>query len=110
VDALLMAAVQHGDTWARVVRSIATLAAVPTLAPDAGAAMLELQPSEWEILAYVDGARDLRAIAAAAGVTSLEVAEAIASLSASGVVRLEGPAPAARAESADVAPRGGWSS
>jgi hypothetical protein len=110
VDALLMAAVQHGDTWARAVRSIATLAAVPTLAPDAGAAMLELQPSEWEILAHVDGVRDLRGIAAAAGVASIEVAEAVASLCASGVVRLEGGAPARAAAVGDVAPQGGWSS
>ena len=114
VDALLMAVVQNGDAWARVVRSIATLTAVPTLAPDAGAAMLELQPSEWEILAYVDGGRDLRAIAATAGVTCLEAAEAIAALCAAGIVRLPG-APSASTSAADasfddVALRGGWSS
>ena len=68
-ESLLMEAARRIDEWSRIEAKVPHLGVVPRFA-DAGRArhgMLDLLPFEWEVLAAVDGARDLRAIADSAG-------------------------------------------
>jgi hypothetical protein len=108
VDSLLMAIARHADAWEAIGSRVAGLAVVPAFAHDAaGGAPLDLLPEEWEVLAWVDGMRDLRAIAAESGVSSIDVARAIATLADGGVVRLPGCTPAGEHAYGDVAERVG---
>jgi hypothetical protein len=107
VEALLMAVFRHADAWESVGTRVASLAVVPAFAHDPAGAPLDLQPEEWEVLAWVDGMRDLRAIAAESGVPSLDVARAIASLADRAVVRLPGCTPVGEHAYGDVAERVG---
>jgi Flp pilus assembly protein TadD len=64
---------------------------VPRLPPpDAPAGgKLDLVPLEWEVLAAVDGERDLRALADTLGRTEFDVARTVYALAAAGVVVLD---------------------
>jgi tetratricopeptide (TPR) repeat protein len=52
---------------------------------------LDLLPFEWEVLAAVDGERDLHALASALGRSEFDVARTIYALSAAGVIVLDNP-------------------
>ncbi len=91
VDSLLMEGARRIDEWARLESRIPSEESVPVLAAsedDAGAP-LELRPDEWEVLAEIDGERDLRQIAAALGRSSFDVARIVYGLVSTGVVRVE---------------------
>jgi len=65
---------------------------VPRLADaDSQHGMLDLTPFEWEVIATVDGTRDLRAIAEVLGRAEFEIARTIFGLTSTGVVVLEDP-------------------
>ena len=57
-----------------------------------GSAPLDLIPFEWEVLAAVDGERDLHALAEVLGRSEFEVARTVYGLTAAGVVVLGDPA------------------
>lgn len=101
-EALLMEGARRIDEWSRIERQITHLGVVPGLVPDddrpEGA--LDLLPGEWEVLARIDGTRDLRAIAGELGRSEFDVAKVVFGLYSSGVVRLHDP----RAASPDAAP------
>jgi tetratricopeptide (TPR) repeat protein len=61
---------------------------VPRLPPADAAAgeRLDLTPLEWEVLAAVDGERDLHALAAALGRSEFDVARTVYTLTAAGVI------------------------
>lgn len=101
-EALLMEAARRIDEWSRIERQIAHLGVVPSLTPDDDRpeAALDLLPDEWEVLAQIDGARDLRAIAGMLGRSEFEVAKVVFGLYSSAVVRLHDP----KAASPDAAP------
>src|SRR5207237_1158706 len=65
-EALLMEGARRIDEWSRIEGRIPHLGVVPTLAAPAAGEQgeLDLLPPEWEMLAMVDGQRDLRTIAA----------------------------------------------
>src|SRR5256884_253063 len=65
-EALLMEGARRIDEWSRIESRIPHLGVVPMLAPpqEGGEGELDLLPPEWEMLAMIDGARDVRAIAA----------------------------------------------
>jgi hypothetical protein len=82
------------DEWSRIGSKVSHLGLVPRLPEQNGAAAapLDLVPFEWEVLAAVDGERDLRALAEVLGRSEFEVARTVYSLTAAGVVALGDPA------------------
>ncbi len=96
-EKILMEGARRIDEWSRIETQVPHLGVVPLLAPlDAAGppAGLDLLPGEWEVLAEVDGARDLRQIAAALRVAEFEVARTVFGLATTGVVVLHDPSAA----------------
>jgi tetratricopeptide (TPR) repeat protein len=92
-EALLMEAARRIDEWSRIESKIPHLGVVPRLiAPDnADAGPMDLRPAEWEVLAAVDGERDVRALAAAVRRSEFDVARTLFGLATGGVVALDDP-------------------
>lgn len=104
-EALLMEGARRIDEWSRIERRIPHLGMVPELALDqsGGEGALDLLPPEWEVLVAIDGARDLRAIAATLGRSEFETAKTVFGLESAAVVVLrETPASAASTPGAGV--------
>src|SRR5881296_112046 len=74
-------------------RRIPHLGVVPMLAPpqEASEGELDLLPPEWEMLAMINGARDVRAIASELGRSDFEVAKTLFGLESAGVIVLADP-------------------
>jgi hypothetical protein len=97
-EALLMEGARRIDEWSRISDRVPTLLAIPrltTLQNDTHAPMLDLLPSEWEVLTMIDGALDLHAIAAKLARTEFDTAKVVYGLVSTGVVELTVPASAA---------------
>lgn len=92
-EALLMEAARRIDEWSRIEARIPHLGVVPRLVPpDAGGTTrLDLLPAEWQVLAAVDGQRDVRAVAAVLARSEFDVARTLFGLASAGVVVLEEP-------------------
>jgi tetratricopeptide (TPR) repeat protein len=92
-EALLMEGARRIDEWSRIEGRIPHLGVVPTLAPpqESGEGELDLLPPEWEMLAMIDGARDVRAIASELGRSDFEVAKTLFGLESAGVIVLSDP-------------------
>ncbi|HEX2249394.1 MAG TPA: DUF4388 domain-containing protein [Gemmatimonadales bacterium] len=90
-EGLLMESARRLDEWSRIEHKVPHLRVVPRLPPpDAPATgKLDLAPLEWEVLAAVDGHRDLHALADTLGRSEFDIARTIYSLAAAGVVVLE---------------------
>ncbi|HEU5170555.1 MAG TPA: DUF4388 domain-containing protein, partial [Gemmatimonadales bacterium] len=91
-EALLMEAARRMDEWSRIEDKVPHLRVVPRLPPEDSSISdrLELVPFEWEVLAAVDGQRDLHALAAALGRTEFDIARTVYALSTAGVIVLDG--------------------
>ena len=91
--ALLMEAARRIDEWSRIESMVPHLGVVPRLvAPDGvEAAPMDLLPNEWEVLAAVDGARDVRVLANAVGRSDFDVARTLYGLASAGIVLIEDP-------------------
>jgi hypothetical protein len=95
-EGLLMESARRLDEWSRIESTVPHLHVVPRLPPPDSAATgkLDLVPFEWEVLAAVDGQRDLHALADTLGRSEFDVARTIYALAAAGVVVLDmGSAP-----------------
>jgi hypothetical protein len=92
--ALLMEAARRHDEWSKIAAKVPHLRVVPKLPPPDSAATgrLDLLPFEWEVLAAVDGERDLHTLANVLGRSEFDVARTIYALSAAGVVVVDNPA------------------
>ena len=90
-EGLLMEAARRSDEWSRIEAKVPHLRVVPRLPPADAAAgdRLDLTPLEWEVLAAVDGERDLHALAAELGRSEFDVARTVYTLSAAGVIVLD---------------------
>lgn len=88
VESLLMEGARRIDEWSRLESKIPSLDVVPSLTPAEAAdgKPLELHPEEWEVLAELDGERDLRQIAASLGRSSFDVAKIVYGLITTGLV------------------------
>ena len=99
--ALLMEGARRIDEWSRIERNIPHLGMIPALAPPletAGEGSVDLLPQEWEVLAAIDGARDIRSIAQFLGRSEFETAKTIFGFESGGIVMLrEGAHPDASA-------------
>lgn len=93
-EALLMEAARRMDEWSRIGSKVSHLRLVPRLPPpeEHGSDPLDLVPFEWEVLAAVDGSRDLHALAEMLGRSEFEVARTVYGLTNAGVVVLDDPA------------------
>ncbi len=99
-EALLMEAARRMDEWSRIEDKVPHLRVVPRLPPSDSKAdeRLELAPLEWEMLAAIDGERDLHALAAALGRSEFDIARTAYALSSAGVIVLDSAAPAVGSE------------
>lgn len=105
---LLMEGARRVDEWTTLEDKVPGPDVVPSLlSPETGRApsVLDLRPEEWEVLAEIDGQKDLRALATALGRSEFDLAKTIFGLVNTGVVEvLAAPrsataAPSAREES-----------
>lgn len=85
-----MEAARRIDEWSRIEGKVAHLGVIPVLAPvaDDHPGFLDLRPREWEVLAEIDGARDLRAIATTLARSEFDVARVTYGLLSTGIVEL----------------------
>jgi tetratricopeptide (TPR) repeat protein len=92
-EAVLMEGARRIDEWSRIEGRIPHLGVVPMLAPPQGGTEgeLDLLPPEWEMLAMIDGTRDVRGIAAELGRSDFEVAKTLFGLESAGVIVLADP-------------------
>jgi tetratricopeptide (TPR) repeat protein len=89
-ESLLMEAARRIDEWSRIEGKVAHLGVVPVLAAvaDDHPGFLDLRPREWEVLAEIDGTRDLRAIATLLAQSEFDVARVAYGLLSTGIVEL----------------------
>ena len=97
-EALLMEGARRIDEWARIENRIPHLGVLPAYAPttEGGDGDLDLLPPEWEVLALIDGDRDLRAIAATLGRSDFDIAKTLFGLESAGLIVLIDPGTAHR--------------
>lgn len=93
-EALLMEAARRMDEWSRIEAKVPHLRVVPRLPPPDTPAngRLDLVPFEWEVLAAVDGQRDIHALAFVLDRSEFDVARTVHALSAAGVIVLDNAA------------------
>jgi Tfp pilus assembly protein PilF len=89
-ESLLMEGARRIDEWSRIEGKVPHLGVVPALAAvdDSHAALLDLLPDEWQVLAEIDGERDLRAIATNLARSDFDVARVVFGLLSTGIVEL----------------------
>jgi hypothetical protein len=99
-EGLLMEAARRMDEWSRIEDKVPHLRVIPRLPPTDTTAngRLELAPLEWEMLAAIDGQRDLHALAAALGRSEFDIARTAYALSSAGVIVLDSAAPSTASE------------
>jgi hypothetical protein len=92
-EAVLMEGARRIDEWSRIERHVPHLGVVPNLAAlgEAVHGALDLLPAEWEVLAQIDGQRDLRELAASLGRSEFELAKTVFGLLTSGVITIQDP-------------------
>lgn len=88
VESLLMEGARRIDEWARLESKVPGPEAVPVLVEGAEreATPLELRADEWEVLAEIDGERDVRQLAADLGRSAFDVAKIVYGLVSTGVL------------------------
>ncbi len=91
-EALVMEAARRIDEWSRIETKIPHLGILPRLALPSSEAPLDLIPFEWEVLAAIDGAQDVRGISLALVRSEFEVAKTLFGLASAGIIQLEDPA------------------
>ena len=88
-ESLLMEAARRIDEWSTIESKIPDMGVGPALVHEPGDdAVLDLHPSEWEVLAEIDGTRSLKEIASALGRGDFEVAKIVWGLVSTGVVEI----------------------
>ena len=88
-ESLLMEAARRVDEWSTLEPKIPHMGVIPALVQDsAESPTLDLHPSEWEVLAEIDGARTLKEIATALGRSEFTIAKIVYGLVTTGVVEI----------------------
>ena len=105
IESLLMEGARRIDEWSRIADTVPNVAVVPALAPvkDDHPPLLDLRPAEWEVLAAVDGARDVRAIATTLDASEFDVARTVYGLAVTGVIEVREPQRAVSTDTDDAA-------
>jgi hypothetical protein len=110
IEALLMEGARRIDEWSMISDRVPSLLAVPALTAlqqDMHAPMLDLLPSEWEVLTMIDGATDLRAISAKLARSEFDTAKVVYGLVSTGVVSLKIPQATTESEAPPAAENAG---
>ena len=88
-ESLLMEAARRVDEWSTLENRIPNMAVIPALVMDtADSPTLDLHPSEWEVLAEIDGQRTLKEIATGLGRSEFTIAKIVYGLVTTGVVEI----------------------
>lgn len=89
-ESLLMEGMRRADEWTEMASGEPDASLVPVLVDRSAdpAAVLTLEPREWQVLAAVNGAHTLREIAREIGRGEFDVAKAVYSLASGGIVEL----------------------
>jgi len=88
-ESLLMEAARRVDEWSTLENKIPNMGVIPALVSDSpDAPTLDLHPSEWEVLAEIDGKRTLKEIATQLGRAEFEVAKIVYGLVTTGIVEI----------------------
>jgi len=92
-ESLLMEGARRIDEWSRIADRVPNLSMVPYVTPpdEEHPPLLDLLPTEWQVLALIDGATDLREIAATAAMSEFDVARITYGMVSTGVIRLKPP-------------------
>lgn len=92
-ESLLMEAARRIDEWTTLEAKVPSMAVVPRLVGGEAdsAPTLDLHPSEWEVLAEIDGERPLKRIANELGRSDFDVAKIVFGLVSTGVVEILEP-------------------
>jgi hypothetical protein len=95
-ESLLMEGARRIDEWSRIADTIPHAGMIADLASvredrDDGGSQLDLLPHEWQVLTMIDGARDLRSIAAALSRDEFEIAKVAYGLVRTGVIEVRAP-------------------
>jgi uncharacterized protein DUF4388/tetratricopeptide repeat protein len=98
-EALLMEGARRIDEWARIEKRIPHLGVIPAYTPAVDGGDLDLLPPEWEVLALIDGQRDLREIASTLGRSEFDIAKTLFGLESAGLIVLLDPGTAPRGKS-----------
>src|SRR4051812_11887727 len=89
-ESLLMEAARRVDEWSTLESKIPHMGVIPALVGDGPEGLiLDLHPSEWEVLAEIDGTRPLKEIAARLGRSEFTVAKIVYGLVTTGVVEIQ---------------------
>lgn len=89
IEALLMEGARRIDEWSRMQRKIPHVGVVPALtAAAAEDGQLDLLPDEWEVLAMIDGMRDIRGIATSLAKSEFDVAKTIFGMESADIVAI----------------------
>ena len=99
-ESLLMEAARRIDEWSRIEAKVPHLGVIPrfTGSGEDSGGMLDLLPFEWEVLAGIDGAADIRSLAAGLGRSDFDVARTLFGLASAGVIALAEPVTPGQAE------------
>jgi len=91
VDSLLMEGARRLDEWTRLESKVPSAEAIPVLAPasDRDVAPLDLTTEQWELLAEVDGERDIRQLGADLGRSAFDIAKTVFVLVSAGIVQVQ---------------------
>lgn len=91
-ESLLMEGARRIDEWSRMADRIPGAHVVPRFAPlrDDGDSKIDLLPGEWEVLATIDGVRDLLSIAGVLAISEFDVAKIVYGMLSTGLIELSG--------------------
>lgn len=89
-EALLMEGARRIDEWSRIQHKVPHLGVVPRIVggDEGHPGQLDLLPTEWEVLAAIDGEHDLRTIAKDLGRSEFEVAKTVFGLESATLVAI----------------------
>ena len=92
-ESLLMEAARRIDEWSRIEAKVPHLGVIARFTGSAGddGGLLDLLPFEWEVLAGIDGATDVRSLAARLGRSDFDVARTLFGLATAGIIVLAEP-------------------
>lgn len=97
-ESLLMEGARRIDEWSRIADRVPNLSVIPYLTPpdEDHPPLLDLLPTEWQVLTLIDGAHDLREMSATLAMSEFDVARIVYGLVTTGVIRLRPPERASR--------------
>ena len=89
-SSLLLEGARRIDEWSRIEKTIPHVGVIPVLAvPNGDGGLVELQSTDWKVLALTDGVRSIRTIAQQLGTSEFDVAKTVFGLHAAGLVGLQ---------------------